>query len=595
MADFLAHWVTAPIATLVSNCNLWEWPLALLLLGAVWRGWLPVPGGWLRGAYRCARWPLTAYLSLPLVLLLVRALLLPLRPVPIPYIPDEWSHQLLADTLLAGRLANPPHPLWQFFETIHVLPLPSYASMYLPGSAIFLAAGKFLFGTHYGGVLLSCILLTVTALWALRAWLPPFWAWWAALLVVGKVLLNGAMNGYWLHSYWGGAPGAIGGALLLGAAGRLRTRPTPGNGLVFGAGLVLLAITRPFEGAVLGFAVSVWVGVRFWRGLVRPAFAAALVLGLGGLAVAQFCRAVTGSPWQMPYFANQQRYGWPMTAMWMKPEPKPVIHPKLVDYWEWEREEHTQIESLRAILQHAPIKINKQWIHYVGPLLTIPLAALVAAIRGRRMGGFALLTLLGLIVVCTEQSAFPHYFAPFAIPAVAVLAWTCRQWIVRQPRIATPYLFWLPAALLAAQIPRSLAPIIVRPEQMSSPDGWCCRYGVGSERAGVASELEKDGGSHLVLVRYSRRDPDFTLDWVYNPPVIDSARVVFARDLGEPRNQALRDYYPGRTFWVVIPDRNPIVFERCGRQPCRAGDASNPGSPAGTPAAWKGLNAAQGE
>jgi hypothetical protein len=65
----------------------------------------------------------------------------------------------------------------------------------------------------------------------------------------------------------------------------------------------------------------------------------------------------------------------------------------------------------------------------------------------------------------------------------------------------------------------------------------------------------------VVLVRYSRRDPNFTLDWVYNPPVIDSAPVIFARDLGEPRNQALRDYYRDRTFWVAIPDQDPIVVE----------------------------------
>lgn len=574
MIDFVAYWLAAPLSAVIHNCNFWEWPLALLLLGAAWRGWLPVSGCWVRRAYQCARSPLTAYLSLPLVLLAVRVLLLPFRPLPLPYVPDEWSHQLLADTLLSGRLANPSHPLWPFFETIHVLPLPAYASMYLPGSALFLAAGKFLFGSHYGGVLLSCVLMTVAALWALRAWLPPFWAWWATLLITGKVLLNGSANGYWIHSYWGGAPGALGGALLLGAAGRLRSAPSLANGLVFGAGLVLLAITRPLEGAILGFAVTAWLFARFPRAQFRPACAAVLVLALGGLGLAHFCRAVTGSPWQLPYFANQQRYGWPMTALWMKPEPKPIIHAKLVDYWEWERNEHTQIETPAAILQYAPLKINKQWHHYAGPLLTIPLLALAAAMRSRRVRGLALLTALGLAVVITEQSAFPHYFAPFTVAAMAVLAWSCRQWILRQPRVAVPYLFWLPAALLVALIPRSIAPVIERPEQILRSDGWCCRYGVGAVRERVVQQLERLGADHVVLVRYSRRDRDFTLDWVYNPPVIDSARVVFARDLGEPRNQALRDYYPNRTFWVAIPDEDPIVVEPYNRLSFQHGNLS---------------------
>lgn len=561
MIDFIAYWLAAPLSAVIHNCNLWEWPLALLLLCCAWRGWLPVSAHWIRQAQRWSRSSWIAYLSLPLALVAIRVLLLPWKPVPLPYVPDEWSHRLLADTLLAGRLANPPHPLWPFFETIHVLPLPAYASMYLPGPALFLAAGKFLFGSHYGGVLLSCVLMTGVSLWALRAWLPPFWAWWGTLLITGKVLLNGSANGYWINSYWGGAPGALGGALVLGAAGRLRAHPSWWNGALFGAGLVLLALTRPLEGAVLGLAATIWLTLRSGRRLLRPALGAAVILAAGALSLTEFCRAVTGNPWQLPYFVNQQRYGWPMTALWMTPAAKPGIHPKLADYWEWERGEHRQIETAGALLQHAPLKINKQWHHYAGPLLSIPLLALAAALRNRRVRWLGAVSALGLLVIVTEQSAFPHYFAPFTVAVAGVLAWTCRMWVTRQPRVAIAYLFWLPAAFLLALVPRAAAPVIERPEQIMLSDGWCCRYGIGEARQRVVAQLERAGPRHVVLVRYSRRDPDFTMDWVYNPPLIDSARVIFARDLGEPRNQALRDYYPGRAFWVAVPDKDPILFE----------------------------------
>lgn len=561
MVEFIAYWLAAPLSAVIHNCNLWEWPLACLLLFGALRGWLPVPSVWVRRAYRWSRSPWIAYCSLPLVLLAVRALLLPWKPVPLPYVPDEWSHRLLADTLLAGRFANPPHPLWPFFETIHVLPLPSYASMYLPGPALILAAGQFLFGSHFAGVLLGCVLMTVASLWALRAWLPPFWAWWGTALIAGKVLLNGSANGYWINSYWGGAPGALGGAMVLGAAGRIRSRPSVWLGLIYGAGLVLLGMTRPLEGAVMGAAVTLWLLARDGRRLFRPALGATITLALGALFLTQFCRAVTGDPWQLPYFANQQRYGWPMTALWMTPVAKPLNHAKLADYWDWERSEHRQIETAGALLQHAPLKFTKQWHHYAGPLLSIPLLGIVAALRVRRVRWLGFLAALGLVVVATEQSAFPHYFAPFTVALIAVFAWAGRTWVQLQPRVAIPYLVWLPAALLVALIPRTAAPFIERPEQIQGSDGWCCRYGIGEVRQRVVTQLSRLGTRHVVLVRYSRRDPNFTLDWVYNPPVIDSASVIFARDRGEPQNQALRDYYPDRTFWVAIPDQDPIVVE----------------------------------
>jgi hypothetical protein len=98
------------------------------------------------GLSRLARHKTLSWIGVGLLVLIVRAALIPIWPIPTPAIYDEYSYVLQADTFAHGRLANPAHPLWQFFESTYILQQPTYASRFPPGQALAMAVGQVIFG-----------------------------------------------------------------------------------------------------------------------------------------------------------------------------------------------------------------------------------------------------------------------------------------------------------------------------------------------------------------------------------------------------------------------------------------------------------------
>ncbi len=242
----------------------------------------------------------------------LRLLLLPLQPVPQPFVHDEFSYLLAADTYASGRLTNPTHPLWVHFESFHISHVPTYMSMYPPGQGMALALGKVVFGNPWFGVWLSAGLMCSAICWMLQGWLPPGWALLGGMLAAMRL----GLFSYWMDSYWGGALPALGGALLLGALPRLMRQIRLRDTLWMAAGLVILANTRPYEGFLLAVPVAVRLAVWVSR-KTRPSLPVLLgrvvipMVLLGGAAagaMAFYNSRVFLNPLTLPSQVNRAQY-----------------------------------------------------------------------------------------------------------------------------------------------------------------------------------------------------------------------------------------------------------------------------------------------
>src|SRR5215470_14215663 len=161
---------------------------------------------------RVFRRPAAAVAGIFLLVFVGRLLLIPIAPIPPPKIVDDFSQLLAADTFAHGRVTNPTHPMWFYFETFMVNQKPTYHSMYPPATGLVLAASQVLTGQPWFGILFSVAAASAAICWMLQGWVPTRWALWGALVFVLIAARNQLTD-----SYFGEGVVVLGGALVLGA------------------------------------------------------------------------------------------------------------------------------------------------------------------------------------------------------------------------------------------------------------------------------------------------------------------------------------------------------------------------------------------
>jgi hypothetical protein len=482
--------------------------------------------------------PKTGWCMLLLALLPValRLAMLPKHGVPSPTVYDEFGHLLVADTLLHFRLANPPHPLHQFFETFFVLQTPAYASIYPIGQGLTLAIGRAIFGLPWAGVLLSTAAMCSLCYWMLRGWTTPGWALAGGLLAVIEF---GPLSA-WVNGYWGGSVAAIGGCLVFGALPRLRWGGHTRYAVLLGLGIGVHWLCRPYETIFLVLSVLIFLLPR-WRALARPALAAGLaLLPAMGISLLQN-KAVTGSWTTLPYSLSRYQYGVPAAFTWQS---NPQPHLELTREQQLQYKMQTSFrasgpETPKTYLRRLEYRIRFYRFFFLAPLY-VALPFFLAKLRDPRF----LWVMLTLVLFALGVNFYPFFEVHY------LGALTC--------------LFVLVSVIGLQQLPYDAARLILF---------LCLGHFVffysrsffdqvpPARRLAINQQLALAPGRQLVFVRYWPQHI-FQDEWVYNAADMDHARVVWARDLSSSEDQKLVRYYPDRNAWLLEPDAMPPKLSR---------------------------------
>jgi hypothetical protein len=500
--------------------------------------------------------------------LLLRLAVLPFCPIPLPFVQDDFSFLLAANTFAAGRLTNPTPTMWVHFESIQIDMKPTYMSMYFPGQGLILAAGKVLFGHPWFSLLCFTALMCAVICWMLQAWLPPGWA-----LLGGMVaVLRLGLFSYWINTYSGGASiAALGGGLVLGGLPRFMRAARFRDALLIAAGFCILAITRPYEGLLLSLPIAVVLGRWILVGNDRPtwavllrrtAFPLAMIIATGSW-MSYYDYRVNGNPLTPPYKINRATYAVVPYWVWQHPSPEPVYHHKVIrDFYVGE--ELGYFKRLRTVpgflSETLFFKPLRAILFFAGFALVPPLILLPRALQDRRTRFLVICVSVVIFGVMLETFLIPHYLAAItaALYALGLQAMRhLRLWRPGgQPVGAAIIRFAITLCIFLAVLRLWAAPLHI--QLTSWPSGaWASTWSgpgrLGTERAQIEATLEQLPGKQLVMVRYSPRHSSLD-EWVYNAPDIDGSKVIWAREMDGANNCKLFHYYKDRQVWLVQPD-----------------------------------------
>ncbi len=503
--------------------------------------------------------------------ILLRLAMLPLFPIPHPFVPDDFSFLLASDTFASGRLTNPTPAMWVHFESIHITMKPTYMSMYFPAQGLVLAAGKVLAGHTWYGVLATSALMCAAICWMLQAWLPPTWALLGGMIAVLRL----GLFSYWINTYSGGGTiAAMGGALVLGAFPRFMKKVRLRESLLMAIGVILLATSRPYEGILLCLPVAFVLGRWVFFGSNRPSTTLLLRRTVVPLVLVLFTGAwmgyydyrAFGSPLTPPYAINRTTYAMAPYFVWQSARPEPVYRHKVMRdfYYNNELKAFDEIHSVSGFFPATLLKATRGVLFFTGIALLPPLIMLRRVLMDRRTRFLVLCVLILMAGMLIEIFLIPHYLAPFTAVFYALGLQAMRHlrvWRAGAQRFGIGMVrLIVTVCFVMAGLRLYAGPLGFRINKWPASEWTGEWYGpaaqFGTARANIVTALDQLPGKQLVIVRYSATHNPLD-EWVYNAADIDHSKVIWAREMDAADNCELMQYYKDRKTWLVQPDLKP--------------------------------------
>ena len=348
---------------------------------------------------------------------------------------------------------------------------------------------------------------------------------------------------------------------------RLLKRPTVRASLAMATGALVLAVTRPYEGFVFccligGYMIIQWTR-RGWparpllmRSIVLPQLA---VLMFGGVLLGFYNHAVTGAALRMPYVVHEEDYGLCPLFLWDAPGESPTYRHEVISrfHHEWAMDWFYRQETLPGV-----VEVKSEMTHLAGVFyFPLPLAMALLFLPLWRVRGLS--PVIALVALCWMASmitvwAWPHYFAAIAPLLILLAVWGLRNAeALAWSRFGGLRLGMLLLAVYLCGFATDVVAHVGAPKD-KIPWKW--------HREAVLRQLQQRPGQHLVFVRYSE-DHNTHSEWVYNHADIDSAKVVWAREMDPERDQQLADYFDDRSIWLLRADEPHPQPEKWQNQP----------------------------
>ncbi len=271
---------------------------------------------------------------------------------------------------------------------------------------------------------------------------------------------------------------------------------------------------------------------------------------------------VTGNALVMPYQVNRQTYAVAPYFVWQKPRPEPVYHHAEMRsfYVDWELRGFQSDNTALGFLRHLGRKAGVLWAFYVGPVFTLPFLFFPWLFRDRRMRWPLVLAAAVAVGTMIETWTLVHYLAP-ALGLFYLLLVQCMRHLRLMRWRGRPLgqglaraIPMICVAMVVLRVSAVAAGAQIEPGREGNPN-----------RIVIVRELQNMPGKQLAIVHYGPGHIPHA-EWVYNRADIDASKIVWARDMGDARNQELLQYFKDRRAWRIDADNPAAKLEAYGGQ-----------------------------